>query len=218
MSEQPAFGMKRILVAIDGSKNTAEACEIAATIAKKSQSGVVLLHVIPSQSVLAAPLAGSYYSHLRKAAGEMLEKAASVIEGTGVTVRKEIVQGRASIAQTIVEYSASCNSDLVVLGTRGLGGFKRITLGSVSSAVAAHAPCAAIVVRANPSEGKPRVRKILVAVDGSLNSKRAAKAAIALAKTLKTDLGIIHVVQIPGIAYTAGMPIAIGEIQTGLRE
>src|SRR5207245_3501768 len=61
-------------------------------------------------------------------------------------------------------------------------------------------------------------RKILVAVDGSLNSKRAAKAAIALAKTLKTDLGIIHVVQIPGIAYTAGMPIAIGEIQTGLRE
>jgi len=140
-------GFERILVATDGSKGAMRACEVAALIAKTGQSSVVLLHVLPTISALDAPPSGAYYSQLERKANEMLDEAASRFETQGVKVEKDILQGRASIVQSIVEFAESADISLIVMGTRGLGGFKKLTLGSVSSGVVSHAHCSVLVAR-----------------------------------------------------------------------
>ena len=52
-----------------------------------------------------------------------------------------------SVVQAITDYAASEKIDLIVMGTRGMGGFKKMLLGSVSSGVVTHAQCAVLVVR-----------------------------------------------------------------------
>jgi len=57
------------------------------------------------------------------------------------------VEGVTSTVQGIVEFASNEKVDLIVIGTRGLSGFKRLLIGSVSSGVVAHAHCPVLVVR-----------------------------------------------------------------------
>ena len=112
------------------------------------------------------------------------------------------------MVETIINYAAQEKTGLIVLGTRGLGGFRRAAMGSVSSGVAAHAPCATLVVRPRgkkEDEGL-EIRRILVAVDGSQNAQRALEAAADLAKHLKAELRIAHVVYVPTLFWSMGVP------------
>ncbi len=94
------------------------------------------------------------------------------------------------------------------MGTRGLGGFRRAALGSVSSGVAAHSPCATLVVRprGKKDEAGPAIKRILVAVDSSQNAQRALEAAVEMAKGLKAELRIAHVVYVPTLFWSMGVP------------
>ncbi|HKM76807.1 MAG TPA: universal stress protein [Candidatus Bathyarchaeia archaeon] len=46
-----------------------------------------------------------------------------------------------------MDYAAGAGVDLIVVGTRGLGGFKKLVMGSVSTAIVNHASCSVLVVR-----------------------------------------------------------------------
>jgi nucleotide-binding universal stress UspA family protein len=199
----------RILLATDGSPTARQAAEVAARIAKAFDSEVTVLSAIPSISARAAPLEGEYYSRLINKADDNVDEAAAVCKKAGVTVsQKEVPKDRSSVVETIVEYAAQDKTDLIVMGTRGLGGFKRAALGSVSSGVAAHAPCATLVVRPGGEKGDAGVaiKRILVAVDGSQNAKRALEAAVDMAKGLKAELRIANVVYIPTLFWSMGVP------------
>jgi nucleotide-binding universal stress UspA family protein len=204
MSKPSAKRFARILVATDGSPSSQQACEVAAQVAKAFDSEVLILSAIPSIGALAAPLEGEYYTKIINKADDNVEKAASVFKQAGVTVReKEVPQGRASPVETILEYAAKENSDLIVMGTRGLGGFKRAALGSVSSAVTAHAHCSSLVVR----QGKGKqvaLKRILVAVDGSQYAQKALESAVDVAKRLRAELHMAHVVYVPALLWSAG--------------
>jgi len=208
MSKPTASIFARILLATDGSPNSQQAAEVAAQIAKSFGSEVTVLSAIPSISAKAAPLEGEYYSRLVNKADDNADKAASVFKKAGVAVsEREVPQDRASVVETIVEYASQESTGLIVMGTRGLGGFKRATMGSVSSGVSAHAPCATLVVR---SKGKDddnlEIKRILVAIDSSQNARGALEAAVELAKGLKAELRIAHVVYIPTLFWSMGVP------------
>lgn len=195
----------RILLATDGSSSAQQAAVVAAQIAKAFDSEVTVLSAIPSISALAAPLEGEYYSRLINKADDNADKAADVFKKAGVTVsEKEVPQGRASPVETILKHATDEKTSLIVMGTRGLGGFRRAVLGSVSNAVAEHAPCSSMVVRLAKA-GQP-IRRILVAIDGSPNGQRALEAAVELAKGLKAELRIAHVVYIPTLFWSMGVP------------
>jgi len=209
MSKPSANRFARILLATDGSPNAQQASEVAARIAKSFDSDVTVLSAIPSISATAAPLEGEYYSNLINRADDNVDQAASAFKKAGVAVsEKEVPQGRASIVETIVGYAAQEKTGLIVLGTRGLGGFKRAVLGSVSSGVAAHAPCATLVVRPrkNKGGGGPALKRILVAIDNSQNAQRALEVAVDMAKRLNAELSVAHVVYIPTLFWTMGVP------------
>jgi nucleotide-binding universal stress UspA family protein len=83
----------------------------------------------------------------------------------------------------------SAEAALLVTGTRGLGGFGGLLIGSVSLHLAATASCPIAVIRNDqPDDGE-----VLVAVDGSPESDRAVTAAADLAEILDASLHILHV-------------------------
>jgi len=199
----------RILLATDGSPSARQASEVAARVAKSFESEVTVLSAIPSISARAAPLEGEYYSKLINRADDNVNDASSILKKAGVAVsEKEVPQGGASTVETIVEYAARDKTGLIVLGTRGLGGFKRAVLGSVSSGVAAHASCATLVVRGSKNKAGAglTLKRILVAVDGSQNAQRALEVAVDMAKRMNAELRVAHVVYIPTLFWSMGVP------------
>ena len=154
-SLQPIF--RRILVAVDGSENSMRAAKTAIDLGKKYAAEVMVLHVIPtihyalSVTAPSATLpAGVYeeYQAYEKATGETLVRsAADLAKAAGLRVRADVLEPRGSIVEGITNYALGEHADLIVIGTRGLSGFKKLVIGSVSSGVINHAHCPVLVVR-----------------------------------------------------------------------
>jgi nucleotide-binding universal stress UspA family protein len=142
--------MPGILVGIDGSDNSRKALEWAVREAglRGTSLTVLAVHQVASNHWTGDPEV--YASDapetemVRQAAEDAVQKAVSQAGGpapTSVTVRA--VTGVA--AHELV--AASADADLVVVGSRGGGGFARMALGSVSHQVAAHAQAPVVVIR-----------------------------------------------------------------------
>lgn len=59
----------------------------------------------------------------------------------------EIIEGTKSAAATIMEYAETRNADLIIIGSRGRTGFKKLLLGSVSSSIIKNAHCPVLIIR-----------------------------------------------------------------------
>jgi nucleotide-binding universal stress UspA family protein len=64
-----------------------------------------------------------------------------------VNVKTELPEGVSSVVETIINNADKEGADLIVVGTRGLDGFKKLLIGSVSSGVISHASCPVLIVR-----------------------------------------------------------------------
>lgn len=62
-------------------------------------------------------------------------------------IKTDVVTTPVSIVSTILEYAENENTDLIIIGTRGVTGFKRILLGSVASGIVTYAHCPVLVIR-----------------------------------------------------------------------
>jgi nucleotide-binding universal stress UspA family protein len=86
---------------------------------------------------------------------------------------------------------AAADADLLVVGARGLGGFKALLVGSVSQYCLHHAPCPVVVVK--PADG-PRgdLERIVVGVDGSATSRHALDWALDAARSHRARVEVVH--------------------------
>lgn len=91
-----------------------------------------------------------------KRARENVDEAAEAItQGTSLlNVSTKVVEGSAK--EAIVDEAAECGADLILLGSHGYGLAMRFLLGSVSHAVALHAPCSVEIVRSRTVETAPK--------------------------------------------------------------
>lgn len=135
---------------------------------------------------------------------EEMSQLISRIDTTGVPVTCSLEHGPAAG----VLLDASERADLLIVGTRGLGGFKRLVLGSVSHQCATHSTVPVVVIPANAELGTPHGR-IVVGMDGSDNSKAALRWAIgyALPGTSVVAIGVQQPVPLaaatdPGAVHT----------------
>ncbi len=154
---------KKILVAQDGSESSQRAAQAALELAEKLKADLVVLHAISSptsyyHSTIASPTGMSlpapsqheidaYYAYARKVALGIVGETESKAKKQGIHVKTEIPEAVSSIVETIVNHASKENVDLIVVGTRGLGGFKKLLLGSVSSGIVSHAHCPVLIVR-----------------------------------------------------------------------
>ena len=131
----------------------------------------------------------------------------------------EIIHSRSSsISESLINYIAEEESDLVVAGTRGLGGFKRMLLGSVSSHLVSHSPCPVLVVRKPEGGRKIELKRILVASDGSENASRAVALATSLARAVGGKLTFVNVVYLPPTSYPVDGGAGFDKAMEGLSE
>jgi len=142
--------MPGIIVGIDGSAHSARALEWAIKEGALQHAAVTVITV---NSVPASPWTGNptvlaqdpaELEKLRQAAEELTVKVTSQLDGArpaSVTVRA--INGFP--ARELID--ASHHADLVVVGSRGVGGFARLLMGSVSDQVTHHAHCPVMVVR-----------------------------------------------------------------------
>ena len=141
---------ERILVAIDGSENASRAADAAIDLAKRSNAALFLITVIHNPVYADSARGDSAQQHVDKArtdAEELVKLAVSKAEGQGVKVRGEIIENVPSVVDAIAEYAEEWKVELVVVGTRGLSGLKKLFLGSVSNALVARSSCSVLVVR-----------------------------------------------------------------------
>lgn len=186
---------KTILVGVDGSEGSLLAARTAALLAKPENASVLLVTVFDP-----ANYSPSYYGaweltgevqNIDEIAGEAYDdvelRTRPILENAGI--RYESIRERGHPADRIVKASRDVDADLVVVGSRGLGGWKRLVLGSVSTGVLHHASCPVMVARGQPAA----FQRILLATDGSESAVRATKAAIHLSKTFKASLAVLNV-------------------------
>jgi nucleotide-binding universal stress UspA family protein len=76
----------------------------------------------------------------------VLADGIELAEGHGVKVRGELLEANSTV-QALLEFASSEKADLIVVGTRGVTGFKKLILGSVSSGLVSHSECPVLVVR-----------------------------------------------------------------------
>ena len=143
--------VKRVLVAVDGSENAMKAVKIASIIAKDNSAELTILHVmaIPVAAYsgdVAFPV-DKIEDEARRQGEKFLESATTTAERAGIKPRTAIVESMNSPVRGITDYSEKNMIDLIVVGTRGLGSFKRLLLGSVASGVVHYAHCSVLVIR-----------------------------------------------------------------------
>ena len=97
--------------------------------------------------MVSPPVAAQYMDLAKKSAEKWVRDIVKEGETAGLKVRGEIIENVPSVVQSITDYAAEWKTDLIVMGTRGLSGFKKLLLGSVSSGVLSHATCSVLVVR-----------------------------------------------------------------------
>jgi nucleotide-binding universal stress UspA family protein len=213
-----------VLVGVDGSPPSLAALDWAAAYAKVHG---LRLHLVCAYSVptfTAAALDGGYAAlddtAIAEGARAVLDEALARIEPTGLRATSAVATGDA--AAVLVELSRE--AALAVVGTRGRGGFAERLLGTVSSALPAHAHCPTVVVpyrrddrtgaTAAEDDGESRdhlpVRRIVVGVDGSAAAEVALERAIHEAEAWQAELTALAAVPVAtSTSYLAWLPSAI---------
>ncbi len=208
---------RTILVAFDGSPTSVAAVDLTAILAKAYKSNVTIAHVLPPIPALSVAQKKEYETKMENEANILTMKMASRLENLGVDAKPKILRSKESVWQSLIDLSDAEKSDLMVAGTRGLGAFRRMVLGSVSTNLVNHASCPVLVVRKRVYRIETEVQKILVATDGSKSANKAVETAASIAKSVGAELKIAHVVYIPPYAYTGG-GYALSEIYKDLTE
>ena len=139
----------KILVAIDGSDHAEKAFHHAMVLAQKFESKVLVVHV------MSPPRAGGDMGQfpVQEAIRLAIEEEESIMSKFTSIAQQEFglqvqaVTARGSPADEILKTAGSSSADLIVMGSRGLTGFKELVLGSVSSAVVHRAKVPVLTVK-----------------------------------------------------------------------
>lgn len=179
-----------IVVGIDGSSGAQTALDVATDEASRLAKPLKIVHAHAFPAIYAAPLLipdASVEHDLRSQAEDLLRDAAqrATNRHPHLVVTTELV-GDAPAPALI---AASEDASILVLGSRGLGGFKGLIVGSVTVQVGAHAACPVLVV---PAASSKIVGPVVVGIDGSNSSKLALQRAYAHAQERAANLVVVH--------------------------
>lgn len=149
--------IRRILVAVDGSAPSIDASAQAIDMAKKLRAELIVLYVI-SPDTRYHYLEDTLTPKLPKALKDVLmiamqtgenhvEKIKQMARKNNVKVKTDVIVGISSVVKEIVDYAHNNKIDMIVVGSRGLSGFKKMLLGSVASGVVTYADCLVLVAK-----------------------------------------------------------------------
>jgi nucleotide-binding universal stress UspA family protein len=144
--------LKKVLIAFDGSDHAMKAFAVAEDLAKRYNAQLVVLNAVELPFPYLVPrVAPADISAVRDSAVEgakaKVDHLVLQARNEGIDATGEVLDKGDSAVKVILEYAEEQGVDLIVAGTRGLGGFPKMLLGSVSSGLVSHAHCGVLVVR-----------------------------------------------------------------------
>lgn len=201
----------RVVVGVDGSDGALRAARWGAREATLRDRGLTLIHaVLPDVAGgvlgMGIPPRLDLIDEMRASAIVELTRLSAELDCADVLVHVEIGTPSGLLLH------ASDAAELLVLGSRGRGGFAHLLLGSVGTQVASHASCPVVVVRTDdPLEAnRPDMNEIVVGIDGSPHSINALEFAFAEASRHEWDLVAVHAWEVPAFDLIVSLdgPIA----------
>ena len=214
MTSQQLPRLHGIVAAVDGSPPSETALAWAARDASLRDVPLTVVHVQPSDEVgpwLDLPISEEYLeARDRQSTGivdRAVELAGTAMEGRRrVPVEKLVLRG--PVMPALLDVSK--DSDMMVVGCRGLGALAGLLLGSTSSALVHHAHCPVAVVHEHSGSGIAVTAPVVVGVDAS----PASELAIAIAYDEASRRGV-ELVEEPHALLGVGQPITLGRSHAG---
>lgn len=206
---------RRLLCPVDFSEGCRHAVDLALAIAHGNGGQLRALHVlqpvpalVPFTDPLAHPPGVWTPEDIEAIRQDALRFVAGEGAGSGVAVEAVCLEGNP--AREILRDAETEPTDLIVLGTHGRSGFKRLLLGSVTERVLRHADCPVLTVPPRAPDAVPRGAQvfghIVVAVDFSDSSQAALKLGMELARLYGAKLTAVHVVEPVPTYADSGIP------------
>ena len=149
--------IRSILVAVDGSKPSVDASVQAIDISKRLNAELTAIYVVSPDTrynyledtiTPRLPRALKDVMMIAMQRGEKhLDRVKQKAREKDVRVKTDVIIGISSVVKEIVEYAEKNKIDMIVIGSRGLSGIKKMLLGSVANGVVTYAHCPVLVVK-----------------------------------------------------------------------
>jgi len=138
---------KKLVVAYDGSSDSDKALKLAADLSKTIGGNLLVVSVLDLYPLLASEVGDvvAQKEALQRDCEKALETGKQLCDQLGVTMTGTILEGNP--AEEIIKYAQQQKAYLIVVGTRGLGGFTRLLLGSVAQSLVTYSTVPVLVAK-----------------------------------------------------------------------
>ena len=143
---------KRILIPTDGSETATLGLREGLRLAKESGAQVRIVHVVDDIGALSPSVYGAIYTEVtdqfRAAGANVLARAKDMAQEAGIDAETQMIEAMGEPAgERIVTAAKEWQADLIVCGTHGRRGLRRIVIGSDAEFIVRHTPVPLLLVR-----------------------------------------------------------------------
>jgi nucleotide-binding universal stress UspA family protein len=152
----------KILLPVDHSSFSQAALRTLAALARPKGNQVRVLHVIEHPAAyFSADMVPRMVTHTERVERDRLAEALVLVNRAAAKLRRAGIQAKGFVesgnaGSVILDHAKRWGADLIVVGSHGLTGFRRVLMGSVSSALVRDAKCSVQVVRIRKGRAEPK--------------------------------------------------------------
>ena len=190
---------KQVLCPVDLSESSDRSLTYAVALARWYDARLTILHVVPTFDPV---VRGEFGVPVRVPnpvpREQVLEEVRRAMDLDAKAPNATLVAESGDASTTIVDQAVSTRADLIVMGTHGRRGFKRLLLGSVAETVLREAPCPVLTVPPAAHAATSQAvtfKRILCPVDFSPSAVQALAIALDLARQADGLVTLMHVVE-----------------------
>jgi nucleotide-binding universal stress UspA family protein len=198
--ERVVIEFKHVLCPVDFSDSSTRSLDHAAALARWYDSKLTVLHVVPTFEPM--PVRGELGYPIQVVNPwtheEVVAEMRRQLDAAGVPPDAVLTACAGDTSTTIIDEAVTSSADLIVMGTHGRRGFKRLLLGSVTETVLREAPCPVLTVPPQAPAASTRVvvfKRILCPIDFSPSSLQALGFALDLARQSNGTLTLLNVIE-----------------------
>jgi nucleotide-binding universal stress UspA family protein len=181
--------MKQILVGVDFSKNSIHALEYAIQFANKVGADITLLWV--NNTATSEYIFDETLIEIKKEKKSNLEKLIDQYQGQLAPGKMSYKLRKGKVHLEVASQAKQINADLIVAGTHGVSGFEEYWIGSNAYRIVTHAPCPVITIRFDFPFGKNAIRRILLPIDSSQETKQKLPVTLQIARSYKAEIHVL---------------------------
>lgn len=186
--------MKTILVATDFSKNATHALSYALLFANKLETNIHLIWVDNTSSD--ESVTDTIEGELRREKKAYMSKIIEEFQPLLNFGKLEMIFRKGRIYQEITKAARDIDAEMIFAGTHGVSGYEQYWIGSNAYRIMTQAPCPVVTIR-NDFQFRPTLKKILIPLDSSLETKQKLPFACNLAKSFGASIHLLELYNTP---------------------